>query len=205
MVVWFVTATLLPFLSKVNTAMATQSTYKSCRELFEDAKTRKELGNQCFKSGDSKKAKKHYLYALMITRSISSRDTVGRSMAFFSGSIQSGLVYDEPQSFKEDVEYLESNCQKNLSLIFVNEKNWDKSLEYSKLALERNENDPKSLYRHSFSALNLGLLDAAESCCNKLLELEPDNKLYLKLLRDIQNQNAANKNKEKKMYSRMFQ
>ena len=181
-----------------------QGRFKDVRTLYDDATTFKSKGNDYFASKNYMKAKKQYHCALLQTRAISARDTVGRSMSFFDGAINSELKYSESADFKSAVENLECSCNKNLAMIFISEGRWEKALEYSRKALEFDENDEKALYRFSLAAINLDLIDDCTSTTERLLELKPESKLYIKMQADLRNKVNQQKSREKRLYQGMF-
>ena len=182
-----------------------KSKYQTVEVLFDQALSFKQSGNQFFKCKEFNKAKKKYHCALLQTRAISSRDTVGRSMSFFNDSVNDGLKYTASVDFKNEVESLEADCNKNLAMIFIMEENWSKGLEYSQKALEINDSDEKSLYRYLTCATHLGLIDEANSVMNKLLTLNPNSNLYRQAHRNLQTKTKRQTQKQKELYKNMFQ
>ena len=181
-----------------------ESKYQSVEALYEQALNYKQSGNQFFKSNEYNKAKKRYHCALLQTRAISSRDTVGRSMSFFNDSVNDGLKYSASANFKKEVESLEADCNKNLAMIFIIEENWSKGLEYSQKALDFNDCDEKSLYRYHICATNLGLIDEGEEAITKLLKINPSSNLYRQANQKLKVQTRKQTSKQKELYQNMF-
>ena len=184
--------------------MEPKSKYESVEVLHERALNYKQAGNQFFKSKEYNKAKKRYHCALLQTRAISSRDTVGRSMSFFNDSVNDGLKYSSSADFKTEVESLEANCNKNLAMIFIIEENWSKGLDYSRKALEFNDSDEKSLFRFHTCATNLGLIDDSKIAIKKLLQINPSSNLYRQANQNLQVQSREQDSKQKQLYQNMF-
>lgn len=178
--------------------------YQSVEVLYKQALTFKQSGNEFFKSKEYNKAKKKYHCALLQTRAISSRDTVGRSMSFFNDSVNDGLKYSASLNFKTEVESLEASCNKNLAMIFIIEENWSKGLEYCKKALDFNEEDEKSLYRYHTCTTNLGLIDEGKDAIDKLLKINPCSKLYRQAYQNLLIQCKENTSRQKQLYQNMF-
>lgn len=178
--------------------------YESVEVLYHHAVDYKGHGNDFFKEGSFTKAKKKYHCALLQTRAISSRDTVGRSMSFFDGSISSDLKYSEDIHFKEKVETLEADCNRNMAAIFIKEGNFSKGLEYSRKALDNNERDEKALYRYCTCALNLGQLSEAKDICDQLLNLNQNSTLYKQTQQTILSKIQVENTSQKKLYQNMF-
>ena len=181
-----------------------KSKYQTVEVLYDQALNYKLSGNQLFKCKEFNKAKKNYHCALLQTRAISSRDTVGRSMSFFNDSVNDGLKYNASVDFKNKVEALEADCNKNLAMIFITEENWSKGLEYSKKALDVNDSDEKSLYRYLTCATNLGLIDEANIVVNKLLSINPNSSLYRQAFKSLQIKTKKQTQKQKELYKNMF-
>ena len=179
--------------------------YKTNQTLYQEAVDLKEQGNHFFKLSEFTKAKRKYHYALFLTRAISSRDTVGKSMSFLQNSVDNDLKYHEHENFKKSVESLEADCNRNLAMTLMKEGRWMKGLEYSQKALDFNENDEKSLYRYSNCALKLGMLDESKLASEKLIELQPGKHIYEQTHRKILQECKKESENGKKIYQKMFQ
>ena len=92
----------------------------------------------------------------------------------------------------------------NLSLAANKMNQWMESNLYSKSALEIDDKNIKALYRNGISNHELSNLDEAMNSFNKILEVEPDNKLVHQKIRQVTNKKIILTKKTNKMFSNMF-
>ena len=122
--------------------------------------------------------------------------------------------YDEAfNSYKKAIDFIndetEFNEQKlsiylNLSLSANKMNQWMESNQYSKSALEIDDKNIKALYRHGISSKELSNLDDAMDSFNKILEIEPDNKLAQQNVKQVVKKQDIQTKKTNKMFSNMF-
>lgn len=116
-------------------------------------------------------------------------------------------------NYKNALDYIndetEYNEQKlsiylNLSLSANKLNQWMESNQYSKSALGIDDKNIKALYRHAISNNELWNLDEAMDSFNKILELEPNNKLVQQKVKLVAKKQVIQSKKTNKMFSNMF-
>lgn len=122
--------------------------------------------------------------------------------------------YEEAfNSYKKSIDFINDETEfkeqklsiyLNLSLSANKMNQWMESNQYSKSALEIDDTNIKALYRHGISSNELSNLDEAMDSFNKILEIEPDNKLAQQKVKQVIRKQDIQTKKTNKMFSSMF-
>ena len=104
----------------------------------------------------------------------------------------------------EEYRELKINLYLNLSIVTDKLQEWNDSSNYSKQVLDLDESNIKGLYRYAIANSNLWNIDTALTHMNKILEIEPNNKLAESKIIEIKRKHKSQLKKESKMYSNML-
>jgi FKBP-type peptidyl-prolyl cis-trans isomerase len=151
---------------------------------LEMAKTAKEEGNKFFGQSRFKLAKKRYNQVIEMCEELG-------------------------EFGEEKVEHIKNNLQLpsylNLAAVALKEKAWGNAIENCNSALEIDSKNVKALYRRAQAHQGQKELEKARDDLTRAVMAEPTNTASQTLLAKIKTEIATAKEKEKKMYSRMFQ
>mmetsp|Transcript_4459 Transcript_4459/g.13527 ORF Transcript_4459/g.13527 Transcript_4459/m.13527 type:complete len:531 (+) Transcript_4459:128-1720(+) len=155
----------------------------SFEEKIEEIKLRKNKGNDLFKAGRSKLAKRHYEIAT----------------GFFECST-SELKADA----RRQVNQLTTACQLNIAACYSKENNNEKVLYHANKALEIEPSNVKALYRRGCAYMKADNHYKALQDFKHALEVDPENIDTKRKLRELNVLMAKQDAKEKGLYSSMF-
>ena len=114
----------------------------------------------------------------------------------------------QPHSLKDSnnshIKLLIISLLNNISLCLFNLNDIIQSVQCAFRIIEIDNNNIKALYRYSYGTYLLKDYDVAYDSCSKLIELEPNNKLFTNLFKNIKSASKSQTQKEKKIYKNMF-
>eukprot|EP00039_Didymoeca_costata_P001862 m.55715 g.55715 ORF g.55715 m.55715 type:complete len:717 (-) comp11000_c0_seq1:108-2258(-) len=142
----------------------------------------KDEGAELFKGGNFKHAITRYVKALV-----------------HSNKFLEDLTDDD----KKEVDTLKNAIHLNLAQCYIKLNEWKKAKASCDSALEITDSI-KGLYRRAQAYYQMRDFDESLADCKKANKIEPQNKSVAKLMQQVQAQVTAQKEKEKKMYGKMF-
>lgn len=149
------------------------------------AKKNKDEGNDLYKDGNVDMAILRYIKSLQYLNKL----------------------YDVPPQFIEEINATKVAINLNLAQSYIKvgtEISYRKAISCCESALEIDPNNLKALYRSALSKECLKDYESAHEIVNKGLRLAAGDSFFLKLNERIERQLKIQKEKEKKMYGRMF-
>ena len=151
---------------------------------LEMAKTAKEEGNKFFGQSRFKLAKKRYNQVIEMCEELG-------------------------EFGEEQVDHIKNNLQLpsylNLAAVALKERAWGNAIENCNSALEIDNKNVKGLYRRAQAHQGQKELEKARDDLTRAVLAEPTNTAAQTLLAKIKTEITTAKEKEKKLYSRMFQ
>jgi tetratricopeptide (TPR) repeat protein len=152
------------------------------KERMEAAKKRKEQGNVFFRDGNFEDAVLRYSQAVA----------------------HCDQLFDLTDEQKKEVQDLKISCYLNLSASYIKLKKYERARENAAMALKMEGSNVKALFRRGQAHYYLREFEEAKEDLSKAAKLEPKNAEVLKQLKQVQEQLALEKEKQKKMFSKMF-
>ncbi|KAH7649991.1 hypothetical protein FG379_001835 [Cryptosporidium bovis] len=156
---------------------------ESCESMFDDSKSYKEKGNECYQMGNYEDARKNYEKGIKLIEKIQEEDN----------EIDRDQLYELKQSL-----------QLNLSMIYLKQKEWSKAINIAGEILKRDANSIKALYRRGLARMNFGMYEESREDFQSLLKLDPKNVDAQKQLRVVRQKIIKDNEKNKSGYSKMF-
>jgi len=151
-------------------------------EKIDAAKKRKHQGAVCFKDGDIEGAALRWTQAL--------------------GYFES--VWDLSEDQKKEINEIKLPCYLNLAMCFLKLKKYEKARDNCTEALKIEGENVKALYRRGQAYYYLKDFEEAKKDLTLAAKLEPKDNEVKKTLKLVTDQVAAQKEKEKKIYGKMF-
>jgi molecular chaperone DnaK (HSP70) len=152
------------------------------KQKIQEAGKKRNQGNIVFKEFDYENAAKLYLEALGYLADL----------------------YDLSPAEQEEVNALKVPCHLNVALCCTKINRYPQAVENCNKALEIEKNNVKALFRRAQCYVQLSKLEDAKKDLETALQVEPANSAVKKELALVDKKIAAMKEKEKKMYSKMF-
>lgn len=152
-------------------------------EKMETAKVDKEAGNTFFKAGRFRQAKSKYKKAL--------------------SSLESDYKFTEEE--KKQAKEFKLSLYLNLAAVKLKVADYKEVIQNCNKALEIEKENPKALFRRAQAKFNLGDLEAARKDLVVAAHGAPNDKEIRNLLKDIDSKIKASIEKEKKVFSGMFE
>lgn len=118
----------------------------------------------------------------------------------------SQLYYNvtDQEDEKKEVEKIKCSLDLNLSMAFINIKNYKTAMGYLVEAKRLQNNNLKILYRLAYCYMFLNNFDDAKSIINDALKLDNNNKDFLNLLNDVKNKENVSGNVSGKLFRKAF-
>jgi len=143
---------------------------------------KKNQGAICFKDGDIEQAANRWVQALATLEQL----------------------YDATPEQKKEVEEIKLPCLLNCAACYLKLTKYERARDNCTEALKLDANNAKALYRRGQAYYYLRALEEAKTDLLAASKVEPSNNEVKKILKTVQDQLAAQKEKEKKMYQKMF-
>jgi len=155
---------------------------KTNKQKLDDAKEKKEMGNTHFVNIDYPSAVKRYTQAIESLKS----------------------MYDETPEQKTEGDTIKLACYLNVAQCLLKVNSLDKAIDNCKYALEIDEKNTKALFRRGTAYFLKKEYELAQSDLAKAADLQPGDKAIKNQLLKNENALKLQKEKEKKMYAKMF-
>jgi len=152
------------------------------KQKIQEAGKKKNQGNIVFKEFDYENAAKLYMEALNYLADL----------------------YDLSPTEQEEVNAIKVPCHLNIALCCTKIDRYNQAIENCNKALEIEKNNIKALFRRAQCYVQLSQLEEAKNDLNAALQVEPNNSSVKKELALVERKIHAQKEKEKKIYSKMF-
>uniref|UniRef100_A0A6B2L8Q0 peptidylprolyl isomerase n=1 Tax=Arcella intermedia TaxID=1963864 RepID=A0A6B2L8Q0_9EUKA len=152
------------------------------KQKLEAAANKKEHGNKLFVDLDYANAVRRYTQALELVQSL----------------------YDETPEQKDEANKLKVQCYLNIAGCLQKVQGFQKAVENCKQALDIEPDNAKALFRRGQAYFELKEFELARDDLTKADKLTPGNKQILHLLARSKNEITKRQEREKKMYSKMF-
>ncbi|ELR14102.1 DnaK family superfamily protein [Acanthamoeba castellanii str. Neff] len=152
------------------------------KQKIQEAGKKRNQGNIVFKEFDYENAAKLYVEALGYLADL----------------------YDLSPEEQEEVNALKVPCLLNTALCYTKINRYPQAVENCNKALEIEKSNVKALFRRAQCHVQLSKLEDAKKDLDAALQIEPNNAAVKKELALVEKKIAAQKEKEKKMYSKMF-
>jgi tetratricopeptide (TPR) repeat protein len=152
------------------------------KQKIQEAGKKRNQGNIVFKEFDYENAAKLYVEALGYLADL----------------------YDLSPEEQEEVNALKVPCLLNTALCYTKINRYPQAVENCNKALEIEKSNVKALFRRAQCHVQLSKLEDARKDLDAALQIEPNNTAVKKELALVEKKIAAQKEKEKKMYSKMF-
>jgi len=159
-----------------------ESKPKTNKQKLENAKEKKEMGNTHFVNIDYPYAVKRYTQAIESIKS----------------------MYDETPEQKTEGDAIRLACYLNVSQCLLKVNSYDKAIDNCKYALEIDSKNTKALFRRGTAYFLKKEYELAQADLAKAAELQPSDKAIKNQLLKNENALKLQKEKEKKMYAKMF-
>merc|ERR1711879_989878 len=153
---------------------------KTARERVDAASARKDQGNTFFKDLNYEHAVTRYLQAINL------------------------LTKVPGEKFTEEIEQIKLSCHLNLAMCYLHLKKNKLATENCNMALRIDENNVKALFRRGKSKYAQKLFEEAKKDFELAVEKDPSNTAAKKQRNLCDKQIQYQKEKEKKMYAKMF-
>lgn len=166
---------------------------------LDQAKIYKAEGNDCFKSGSTKKAISKYHRALLYTRGIEEGQKKFQHIA-------GAQVVPLPEDMQNEVDSLKTDCYNNLAncLLQGEAPDYAKIVQYCENVLQVQPHNIKALYRKGFSLLQLKNVDEAMTVLTQALNLDPKDPKIRKCILQCQEESKRQDSHMKANYKNMF-
>lgn len=158
--------------------LSASSCMQRCTEL-------KELGNACFKSGDTAGSRVHYAEG---TDLLTKHATVLLAA-----------------NLKEDGDKLLAALHGNMAMAYLKEENFSKTIEAASSVLGLEASNVKALYRRGLSYSKTGFFPEGKTDLSRCLEIEPSNAAARTALSDLSKTQRAHDAAEKRAFGKMFE
>jgi len=153
---------------------------KTPKEKVEAAQVRKDQGNTFFKDNNYEHAVTRYLQAINLLSEIPG------------------------DKFTEDINTTKLSCHLNLGMCYINLKKYKLCIENCNMALRIDENNVKALFRRGKSKYLMKQYEEAKKDFVAAVDIDPSNTAAKKQINLCDKQMHLQKEREKKMYAKMF-
>ncbi|KAL0953284.1 hypothetical protein HGRIS_004534 [Hohenbuehelia grisea] len=137
--------------------MSTSTMPITNEEKIQTAKTKKDLGDQAFKTGDTRAALKSYHEALMYLLGLD-KNAMAASMG---GSSAPPIGSEQPEKPKTEADEIIEKIYANMSACHLKHENWKRTVETADKVLAKNPNHYKARFRKGKALGEQGFFEKA--------------------------------------------
>ncbi|KIJ13448.1 hypothetical protein PAXINDRAFT_170512 [Paxillus involutus ATCC 200175] len=169
------TSTAAPAPSDANATVLTHEEKSAVTLKLEIARSKKDVADAAFKSGDLKSALRSYHEALMYLHGIDKNAL--KSLGMSAPSPPPTFAIDQAASAKEEkveVDVMLEKIYANMSACHLKQENWKRALDTAEKAIAKNPANSKALFRKAKALGELGYFERAEVVLAEVKKVAPN-------------------------------
>ena len=116
--------------------------------------------------------------------------------------LQLFYTFTEDVNMNDETDKLKVSLNLNLTICLINQEKLEDAIGYLQEVLRVDKNHIKAIYRTAYCYLKLDDTSKASEFVNRGIELQPESKEFLDLLKDIQKRESIREQNSKKFFSK---